>query len=240
MAEKKNKKVEKENADVPKKEEKTSAPKKEEKKVEKTASVPATKSETKNKKGSKADEPKIELEREYVVPLRKGFLKVPRYKRAKKAVRVLKEFLAKHMKVEDRDLKKVKVDRYLNEEIWFRGIKKPLNKVKVKATKKDGVVYVELAEMPEYVKFKKSKDEKKFKKVDEKAMKKVEKNEEAESEVKAGREQKEDEESKERKAAAAEAGEKAQEVAAKAKEHTTKGKPKTNVKQSQMKKGTGN
>ncbi|MDD2445137.1 MAG: 50S ribosomal protein L31e, partial [Candidatus Nanoarchaeia archaeon] len=97
---------------------------------------------TKNKKEIK--EEKIELERVYIVPLRKGFLKVPQYKRAKKAVKTLKEFLAKHMKVENRDLNKVKIDIYLNNEIWFKGIKKPLSKVKVKAKKINGIVYAEL------------------------------------------------------------------------------------------------
>ena len=38
------------------------------------------------------------LERTYNVPLRKEFLKVPKYKRAKKAVTALKQFLVKHMK----------------------------------------------------------------------------------------------------------------------------------------------
>ena len=97
---------------------------------------------------------KVELEREYVVPLKRGVLNVPRYRRAKKAVRVLKEFMVRHMGVRDRDLRKVKVDINLNNEIWFRGIKKPMNKIKVKAKKIDGIVYVELAEIPEYVGFK--------------------------------------------------------------------------------------
>jgi len=99
-------------------------------------------------------EDKIELEREYVVPMRRGFLKVPCYRKAKKAVMVLKEFIAKHMKVENRDVRKVKLDMYLNEEIWHRGIKNPLHKVKVKAKKINGIVYVELAEVPDFVKFK--------------------------------------------------------------------------------------
>lgn len=105
-------------------------------------------------KKDKKEESKVELEREYVVPLKRGVLNVPHYRRAKKAVRVLKEFMVKHMKVRDRDLRKVKVDINLNNEIWFRGIKKPMNKVKVKAKKIDGIVYVELAEIPEYVGFK--------------------------------------------------------------------------------------
>ena len=120
---------------------------KEEKKDSKPAVAKAPKAE---KKG----EAKVELEREYVVPLKKGVLNVPHYRRAKKAVRVLKEFMVKHMGVRDRDLRKVKVDINLNNEIWFRGIKKPMNKIKVKAKKIDGIVYVELAEIPEYVGFK--------------------------------------------------------------------------------------
>ncbi|MBU2576588.1 MAG: 50S ribosomal protein L31e [Nanoarchaeota archaeon] len=127
---------------------------KEEKKVE---SKPAVAKAPKSKKG----EIKVELEREYIVPLKRGVLNVPHYKRAKKAVRVLKEFMVKHMGVRDRDLRKVKVDINLNNEIWFRGIKKPMNKIKVKAKKIDGIVYVELAEIPKYVGFKIAREEKK-------------------------------------------------------------------------------
>lgn len=101
-----------------------------------------------------------ELEREYVIPLRKEYLKVQKFRKAKKAVKAIKQFLAKHMKVEERDIRKVKVDRYLNEEIWAKGIAKPPTKIKVKAIKKDGIVYAELAEIPEYVKFKMAKDKK--------------------------------------------------------------------------------
>lgn len=96
----------------------------------------------------------IELEREYIVPLKKGVLNVPHYRRAKKAVRVLKEFIAQHMKVRDRDLNKIKIDMYLNNELWFKGIKKPANKIKVKAKKIDGIVYVELADISETVGYK--------------------------------------------------------------------------------------
>ena len=40
----------------------------------------------------KEPEKKVELDRVYVVPLRRGYLKVPQYKRAKKADKTLKEF----------------------------------------------------------------------------------------------------------------------------------------------------
>lgn len=105
-------------------------------------------------KKEKKVESKVELEREYIVPLKRGVLNVPHYRRAKKAIRVLKEFMVKHMKVRDRDLRKVKIDIYLNNELWFRGIKKPANKIKVKAKKIDGIVYVELADIPEVVGYK--------------------------------------------------------------------------------------
>ncbi len=143
----------------------------------------------KNLQKKKKSEKKIELERTYVVPLRKGFLKVPRYKRGKKAIKVLKEFLAKNMKVEDRDLNKVKIDIYLNNEIWFRGIKKPLHKVKVIAKKIDGVVYAQLAEIPEIVKYKMDKDLRKKGKVDKSALQKVVTKEAEEEKIREQREE---------------------------------------------------
>lgn len=146
MAEEKNTKVEKEIKET----------KKEVRVPEKTESKPAV---TKTPK-VKTEEKKVELEREYVVPLRRYTLTVPKYKRAKKAIRVLKEFMVKHMQIRDRDLSKVKLDINLNNEIWFRGIKKPADKIKVKAKKVDGIVYVELADIPEVVGYKIAREEK--------------------------------------------------------------------------------
>ena len=174
------------------------------------------KSTEKKLEKTKKVEEKIELEREYIIPLRKNFLKVPRYKRAKRAVRTIKEFLAKHMKVEDRDLKKVKVDIYLNNEVWFRGIKKPMNKIKVKAMKKGGVVYVELADIPEAVKFKIAKEKKSVEKI---RSVKVQKHEKKKPETE---EQKTDEKEKEK--ASVEEGLKVQKELAKEMKHTIKPK----------------
>ena len=106
-------------------------------------------------------EPKVELEREYTVPLRKGWLKVPEYKRTNKAVKTLKEFLVRHMRLYDNDLRKIKLDVDLNNEIRFRGIKKPPAKIKVKAKKfDDGIVRVELVEVPKHIKFARLKEKK--------------------------------------------------------------------------------
>jgi len=114
----------------------------------------------------KSTEPKIILEREYTVPLRKQWLKVPEYKRVPKAVKALKQFIARHMKLYDSDLRKVKIDITLNNEMRFRGIKKPPAKIKVKAVKLDsGIIRVELAKLPDKLKFTKTKEEKKQKKL---------------------------------------------------------------------------
>lgn len=166
----------------------------------------------------KKDEKKIELEREYVIPVRKRILKVPRYKRAKRAVKTIKEFLARHMKVEGRDTRKVKIDMWLNEEMWFRGIKNPLTKIKVKAKKIDGIVYAELAEVPQVVQFKINK-QKKFKErlanIGNRKSKVVSKKEEKPIEEKI--------EEKEKEKAVAEASLKENKIEAKAKKHEASG-----------------
>ena len=128
----------------------------------KVESKPAVeKSRESGKKGKeKKGEVKAELEREYIVPMRKGFMNVPHYRRAKKAVKTLKEFMVRHMNIRDGDLRKVKVDIHLNNEIWFRGIKKPLSKIKVRAKKVDDIVYVTLSEPADYVKFKMAREAK--------------------------------------------------------------------------------
>ena len=118
-------------------------------------------------------EPKLVFAKDYKIPLRKGWLKVPKYKRANKAVKTLKEFLVRHMKVYDRDLRKIKLDIILNNELRFKGMRKPPAFIKVKARKlDDGIVRVELIDIPDKVKFEKIKEDKKKidvkKKIDEK------------------------------------------------------------------------
>ena len=50
------------------------------------------------------------LEREYVIPLREKSRNVPRYRKTEKAMKTVKEFIAKHMKVIDRNIKNVRID----------------------------------------------------------------------------------------------------------------------------------
>jgi len=112
------------------------------------------------------------LEREYTIPLRNKWTRVPSYKRANKAIKAIKEFLVRHMKIRDRDLKKIRIDKYLNEVVWFRGIKNPPNKIKVKVKKEGEIVRVELSEMPQKLKFKKLRLEKRETKAMQSAEKK--------------------------------------------------------------------
>jgi large subunit ribosomal protein L31e len=134
------------------------------------------------------------LEREYIVPLRKKFSNTPQYKRTPKAIKALKQFIAKHMKVEDRDLRKVKIDGLVNHEMWFHGIRRPLNKIKVKAKKfESGIVRVELVEIPQILKFKIEKEKKRQEiKIEEKKEKVEEKKEEKTEEEKKAVEEKQD------------------------------------------------
>jgi len=80
-------------------------------------------------------------ERIYTVPLKKAWA-APRWKRAEKAVRVLREFVERHMKPTE-----IIIDPEVNEAIWRRGIQKPPRRIRVKMTRdEDGVVRVTLAE----------------------------------------------------------------------------------------------
>ncbi len=90
------------------------------------------------------------LERTYTIPLRKEWLKSVKYKRAKKAVRAIREFLMRHMKVEL--MENIKLGKYLNLELWKHSIKRPPSRVKVNVTKDDkGVVRAELFGAPKEV-----------------------------------------------------------------------------------------
>jgi len=71
-----------------------------------------------------------DLKRDYIVPLRKECLKVPKYQRTKKSVKALRKFIKKHMKVDD-----VKILRELNLELHKHGRKNPPSKVAVSVIK---------------------------------------------------------------------------------------------------------
>jgi len=92
-----------------------------------------------------------ELERIFVIPLKKTGLKSS--KAAPTAVKRVKNYLTRHMKVEAKD---IWIDDSLNNAIWSHGKYKTTSKIRVKAVKfDDGVVE---AYLPEF-EFKKSRRE---------------------------------------------------------------------------------
>jgi len=62
--------------------------------------------------------------------LRQDLLKYPRWKRSKRAVKLLKEKLSRILHTE-----KVEIDQALNELFWKKGSKNPPAKIKVKVAK---------------------------------------------------------------------------------------------------------
>lgn len=176
------------------------------------------------------------IEREFVIPLREKCRPVPRYKKTPKAIKSVKEFLVKHMKIRDRDLKKIKIDRFLNEQIWERGIKKPLHKVKVKVIKEGDIVRVYSADLPAKINFKKLREEKREKEGKEASEKKKESQksmvEKAKDQLKASKEEpdkdrdgvEDKKEETEKKEAVKEIEKKEDKKEAKEKKQTTKAK----------------
>ena len=95
-------------------------------------------------------------ERIYTINLRKATLKVPRGEKSKRSVAIVREFLKRHMKVDE-----VKIGKSITEGIWKGGAKKIPGKIRIKAVeseegegdKKRKVVKTELLEViPEEVK----------------------------------------------------------------------------------------
>lgn len=178
-------------------------------------------------------------EREYIINLRREILKVPRHKRTPKAIKAIKQFVAKHMRIPDRDLKKVKIDKYLNQEMWFRGIKNPITKVKVKVKRDGDLVKVELVDLPEKVKFELAREKKKIDAATKVKKAKEKKVEEKKAEEKPKEtEEKEKAEEKEKSESVKETKEKQAEASAKQAKHTQQlpKQPKTQPQRKALKK----
>jgi large subunit ribosomal protein L31e len=102
--------------------------------------------------------PKEEVEEEileekfYTIPLGKAWI-APSNKRAARAIRIIKDFIIRHMKLREKEefvegtVGRLIISNDVNERIWSRGIKKPPRKVRVRATRDgDDNVIVYLAE----------------------------------------------------------------------------------------------
>ncbi len=97
------------------------------------------KKEDKKDKNAKDEKPKVEivLERKYTVPFYEAYAK-PAKKRGPKAMKMLRQFVARHMKV---PLENVRIDNRLSVFMNARGIKHPPKKLNVKLQKdKEGRV----------------------------------------------------------------------------------------------------
>jgi large subunit ribosomal protein L31e len=107
------------------------------------------------KKKKTEEEEEIVEERIYTVPLGKALIMPPR-KRSPRAMRMLRSFIIKHMKIaakkpeegeEEEEPPTLTISNEVNEKVWARGIEKPPRKIRIRAAKdKDGNVTVYLAE----------------------------------------------------------------------------------------------
>ena len=87
-----------------------------------------------------AGEEEIEVveEKVYTIPLRHVWVVTPRGRRAPRAVRDVRDYVAHHMKADE-----VAVSNEINSELWGRGINKPPRKITVRAVKdKEGKVII--------------------------------------------------------------------------------------------------
>jgi len=124
-------------------------------KEEEARIIPEEKEEVKPPlREEKPAEEEIVEERIYTIPLGKAWIMPPR-KRTPRAMRMIRAFIKKHMKLEARkeseeeeeEPLKLVIANEVNEKVWERGVEKPPRKIRVRAAKdKDGNVTVYLAE----------------------------------------------------------------------------------------------
>jgi large subunit ribosomal protein L31e len=113
--------------------------------------APAEVEEEIEKEKKKELEEEIVEERFYTIPLRKAWIS-QRKKRAPRAMRIIRSFVEKHMKIRtevegEEEAEVLVISNEVNEKIWSRGIEKPPRKIRVRAVKdKEGVITVHLAE----------------------------------------------------------------------------------------------
>jgi large subunit ribosomal protein L31e len=93
-------------------------------------------------------------ERIYTIPLRRAWIAPPK-KRAPRAIRIIKAFVQRHMKIgeaaieaegEEEEGGRIIISNEVNEKIWSRGIEKPPRKLRIRAAKdEEGNVTIFLA-----------------------------------------------------------------------------------------------
>ena len=149
-------KAEVEEEKVEETETKEESEKAEEETIEEEEAIPKEKEEEKEeislRRREEIPEEEIVEERIYTIPLRDAW-RSPRRHRAPRAIRLIRSFIQRHMKVglktglEEEEEERLIISNEVNEWIWRRGIEKPPRKVRVRAVRdKDGNVTVYLAE----------------------------------------------------------------------------------------------
>lgn len=108
------------------------------------------------KEPSRREEEKEEFveEKVYIIPLQRAWI-MPPNKRAPKAIRLIKAFVKKHMKVGEKAVKeegeeeeggRIIISNEVNRKVWSKGIEKPPRKLKIRAARdEEGNVTVFLA-----------------------------------------------------------------------------------------------
>ena len=114
--------------------------------------IPEVEEKRKVEKEKKKElEEEIVEEKFYTIPLRKAWIS-QRKKRAPRAMRIIRSFVEKHMKIRseavgEEEAEFLVISNAVNERVWSRGIEKPPRKIRVRAVKdKEGVITVHLAE----------------------------------------------------------------------------------------------
>jgi large subunit ribosomal protein L31e len=139
-------------AEEEKEEEEVEAEKAPEEEAE-TLALEEEEEEKKEKREKAPEEEEIVEERIYTIPLRRAWI-APRKKRAPRAVRIVRGFIQRHMKIEtvpkgeeEEEEGRLVISNEVNEKLWSHGIEKPPRNIRVRAVKdKEGVVTLYLAE----------------------------------------------------------------------------------------------
>lgn len=86
------------------------------------------------------------LNRIHIVPLSRAY-EAPPYRRAKVAIRLIKDFAKRHMKASE-----VKISKEVNLKVWERGMRHPPRKLKLEMVRdEDGIVEVKVPSQEEKV-----------------------------------------------------------------------------------------
>ncbi len=106
-------------------------------------------------------------ERVYNIPLRKEFMKVPRWKRAKRSIIAVKKFVEKHTRIDN-----ILIGNELNNTLWKSGSKNPPSKIKVFVQKtSEDTVFVNTFGSPKKIIKKKKEEKEKIEELEEMAEK---------------------------------------------------------------------